>query len=387
MLQNLHAQKYMRCIGLGAAAAISAGASLAAGGATLWANSNMNKKNQKWNEKMVKQSRQWQEKMYNQYNSPQAQAQQLASAGVNPYNQGGASTTPMSMSTSTPSLEQNPNDFGFIGEAGANVANTLLQKPAMEAQTLANRETEVRIEGMLTDNRIKLYDEMMNAIDAGNYEYATMLNNERIREDIRLSKASRKEKLQSRKNMEKEFDILVEEHKEKQLNNGMLDDFVGDGGNTFKDAHNLTLAQIDKIRQETSDNKSLASLNRMIISERHKAEMPVLHDLANKANISTQLYELTGQDYSSLPPYLQTSGAVLVSIASQHHDDMTLGQWREWKTAYNTALETYRKACEDWLTNSENKDNPNYQSDAQKTELFYKLIDTMLKIPKMGFGE
>lgn len=372
MSPNIHAQKYMRCIGLGAAAAISAGASLAAGGATLWANSNMNKKNQKWNEKMVKQSRQWQEKMYNQYNSPQAQAQQLAAAGVNPYNQGGASTTPMSMSTSAPSAEQIPNDFGFIGEAGANVANTLLQKPAMEAQTLANRETEVRIEGMLTDNRIKLYDEMMRAIDAGNYEYAQMLNNERIREDIRLSKASRKEKLQSRKNMEKEFDILVEEYKEKQLNNGMLDDFVNDGGNTFTDNSENIKARTAAMKVDSADKHAMHELSYSLALETKEHNVAIIKAHAVSEAQKTNINYLFDIDYDSLPSYLKNEAVILYSLAH----DVSDGKAKQ--TEYYSAEKEFKKQYDSWVTNEENRSNPNYQSDAEKTRLFYEFVNTGL---------
>ena len=372
MLPNIHVAKYMRCIGLGGAAAIACGATLAAGTAGIIANSNMNKKNRQWQEKMTKQSRQWQEQMYKKYNSPQAQAQQLAAAGVNPYNDGGASTTPMSMSSSAPSAQPIPNDFGFIGDAGANVANTLLQQPAMEAQTLANRETEVRIEGMLTDNRIKLYEEMMKAIEAGNYEYATMLNNERIREDIRLSKASRKEKLQSRKNMEKEFDILVEEHKEKQLNNGMLDDFVIDGGNTYKDNSENIKARTASLQVDSADKHAMHVLSYAIAMETKEHNVAIIKAHAVSEAQKTNINYLFDIDYDSLPSYLKNEAVILYSLAH----DVSDGKAKQ--SEYDSAEKEFKKQYDSWVSNEKNRSDPNYQSDAEKTRLFYEFVNTGL---------
>lgn len=69
------------------AATITAGAQVVNTGINAMAQSNLNKKTQRWNEKMMAQQRQqsladW--TMQNEYNSPQAQMKRLKDAGLNP---------------------------------------------------------------------------------------------------------------------------------------------------------------------------------------------------------------------------------------------------------------------------------------------------------------
>ena len=71
----------------GQAATITAGAQVASTGINAMAQSNLNRKTQKWNEKIMAQQRQqsladW--TMQNEYNSPQAQMARLKAAGLNP---------------------------------------------------------------------------------------------------------------------------------------------------------------------------------------------------------------------------------------------------------------------------------------------------------------
>lgn len=340
-------------------AAIAGGATVLAAGGTAFASGLMNKKTRKWNEKMVREQRAYNEQIYNQYESPAAQARQLAAAGYNPYATE-ASTQAVGKSSSIPAWNPTPMDFSGVAQAGQQIAASYHARKAQERQ-------------------LEFQQKQLDQTALDQFRNYMLKAAEGVRDAKELD--AKLELIRS------QIDSYDASTKAQKTMNDMLDEFKRNDGNIYQDAHDLNEATIQKITQETQDNKELAALNRMIMSERHKLEMPVLQGLADKANISSQLYDLTGQDYSSLPPYLQSSGAVLVSIAAKLNDDMSLGQWREWRTQFESALQIYRNACEDWITNSQNKDNPNYQSDAQKTELFYKLIDTMLKIPTIGFGD
>lgn len=113
-------------------ALIAGGASLAAGGASAFANANMNKKNRNWQEKMVKDQRAHEQKLYDERYSPSAQVQNLRAAGINPT--GNTQTMNVGSSTSTPTPATTPQDFSFIGQAGQAIASGLHSRQVMKLE-------------------------------------------------------------------------------------------------------------------------------------------------------------------------------------------------------------------------------------------------------------
>ena len=355
-----------------AAAGIAAGATLAGGTAGIIANSNMNKKNRKWQEKMTKEARTWQEKMYNQYNSPQAQAQQLAAAGVNPYNQGGASTTPMSTSTSVPSPSSTPYDFGFVGDAADKAIGHIQNAPVLKAQALANDKTELEIESQKIQIRRDLMAEIREAIDTGNYEQAATLNLQLISETLEDTKESRKVKIATRNKLQQEFDNLVEDHKEKVRNNQLGDQAAAAGVNPAIDDHNLTIAQINALNVDSADKHAMHQLSYEIAKDSQKNNATILKAYAIKEAQKTNINSLFNVDYDTLPSYLKNELNILYSLV---HD---VADGKVEQSVYATAKKEFDKQYESWVTNEENRSNPNYQSDAEKTRLFYEFVNTGL---------
>lgn len=236
-------------------AIIAGGASLAQGGAQLWANSNMNKKNREWQEKMVREQRQYEEKLYNQRYSPSAQAQALSSAGLNPYN-GNTQTMNVGSSSSVPTPATTPQDFGAIGQAGQAIASGLHAREAMKLQR------EQFNQSVTNDTRKFLVE--LKQLDLSEQETAAMIKSKE--EEIR--------------GMKLKNDI-------EELNLTMLREFKDAGGNTYTDASNLTKAQTEY----THAQKEYQELMGKIANEQNDYQKKVLEAQAASLKASaTQAY-------------------------------------------------------------------------------------------------
>lgn len=236
-------------------AIIAGGASLAQGGAQLWANSNMNKKNRDWQEKMVRDQRQYEEKLYNQRYSPSAQAQNLASAGLNPYN-GNTQSMNVGTSSSVPTPATSPQDFSSIGQAGQAIASGLHARQAMKLQR------DQFNQAVTNDTRKFLIE--LKQLELSEQETSAMIKSKE--EEIR--------------GMKLKNDI-------EELNLTMLREFKDAGGNTYTDASNLTKAQT----QYTNAQKEYQELMAKIASEQNEHQKKVLEAQAASLRASaTQAY-------------------------------------------------------------------------------------------------
>lgn len=236
------------------ASIIGGGAMLASGGASAWANSNLNKKNQEWQEKMVKQQRAYEEKIYNKRYSPAAQSQAKAAAGLNPFS--GVETMNVGTSSSVPTPATNPYDFGDIGRAGEVVASGLQSRESMKLQREQFNQT------VTNDTRKFLID--LKQLNLNEQELNAMIKSKE--EEIR--------------GMKLKNDI-------EELNLSMLQEFKNAGGNTFTDASNLTQAQTDY----TNAKKEYQELTGRIASEQNEGQKKVLEAQAESLKASaTQAY-------------------------------------------------------------------------------------------------
>lgn len=163
-------------------AVVNAGAQLVSTGATIAAQSDLNRKTRKWNEKMYDQQKtdaynQW--VMQNEYNSPQSQMSRLKSAGLNPnlvYGNGSAVNTAESIKTPTPQA-WNPksSDYSGLGKGitdyyavqmqkqnydNLKAQNDVLMKEAAfkDAQTAnVNTDTAVKSFALNLDSELRPY--------------------------------------------------------------------------------------------------------------------------------------------------------------------------------------------------------------------------------------
>lgn len=210
----------------------------------------MNEKNLRAQIVENQKNRDWQEKMYNKYQSPQAQAQQMQSAGINPYLQGNVSTQSVG-SSSTASLPQGQSpDIGSGIAAGiASLGELPTAVEHFKQLKTKTKSDEKQLEKQSLEIQSMQYDLYMKSIDAGDYETAHQIKMDTLRESYEFQKASRREKLQLVANAEQAHRLLVEQTRRAKLDNDMFEDAVGDGVNSYKDDHELALARIDEIRQ------------------------------------------------------------------------------------------------------------------------------------------
>lgn len=221
-------------------AIIAGGASLAAGGASIASNTNLNKKNREWQEKMVREQRQREDEVYESRYSPSAQAQAMASAGLNPYG-GNTQTMNVGTSSSVPTPASTPLDFSSIGYAGQSIASGFHSREAMKLQR------EQFNQSVTNDTRKFLIE--LKQLDLSEQEINAMIKSKE--EEIR--------------GMKLKNDI-------EELNLTMLQEFKNAGGNTYVDAHNLTQAQTDY----TKAQKEYQDLQVKIANEQNEYQKKVL---------------------------------------------------------------------------------------------------------------
>ena len=210
----------------------------------------MNEKNLQAQIKENQKNRDWQEKMYNQYESPQAQAQQMQSTGINPYLQGNVSTQSVgTASTSALPQGQTPDIGSGIAAGIASLGELPTAIEQFKQLKTKTKSDEQLLEKQSLEIQSMQYDLYMKSIDAGDYETAHQIKMDTLRESYEFQKASRREKQQLVANAEQAHSLLVEQTRRQKLDNDMFEDAVGDGVNSYKDDHELAIARIDEIRQ------------------------------------------------------------------------------------------------------------------------------------------
>lgn len=216
---------------------IAGGATLAAGGAQIAANSNMNRKNRAWQSKEAEKTRNWQELMYSRYQSPQAQADQMAAAGINPYSHTESPSSVGSGSSATlPS--QYPLDLSSpVAGAVEQINNTIMQREQI-------KQMRQQTESIYLDN-------IRKAFDNGNAAEVYKKQMEILESELRAKALT-----------EQEFKIRVDML---QLEYDQRKSAADNGVNPFEDAHAESVARVDQIRQNISNLKVDNSVKRFAL--------------------------------------------------------------------------------------------------------------------------
>lgn len=166
-------------------AAIGAGASILGGVFDLFGTSDTNSSNLQiaretnaQNKELFERQLGWNEEMWrkmNEYNTPAAQRARYEQAGINPYmalGQMSAGNAEMTSSPSAPQMQgvtlQKP-DFGFIGRAGENMSNIMLQQAQIGA--IKEQTRNQRIKNSFEDRQqIADLEEKFSRIDKNSRE-------------------------------------------------------------------------------------------------------------------------------------------------------------------------------------------------------------------------
>lgn len=188
---------------------ISGGASIVGGAIDAISNAINHKRDLKAQQEENQKNREHAEMMYKKYESPQAQAQQLAAAGLNPASQGAVSTQSVGSASTSSLPTSSPSTFGSsIAEGAMNAVNSYSQRKQFQQQLDADALNQTR-NFFLELSRLNL--------DRAELEVQIDL----WREQIAASKVSR-------------------EYQEKI--NKQLQDFMDNGGNTYTDTSNVQKA-------------------------------------------------------------------------------------------------------------------------------------------------
>lgn len=313
-------------------------------------------------------NRDWQEKMYTQYESPQAQAQQMQSAGINPYLQGNVSTQSVGTASTSALPQAQATDIGSGIAAGiaslGELPTAIEQFKQLKTKT---KSDEQLLEKQSLEIQSMQYDLYMKSIDAGDYETAHQIKMDTLRESYEFQKASRREKQQLVANAEQAHKLLVEQTRSQKMDNDMLEDAIGSGVNTYVDSHNEIIDRIRSINQSEHDRHQMFLIERDIANNNLDAALALTDKVVTNYDISTTF----GVDYDSLPPYLQQEARLLYVSYLRNGD-----------TDPDSVSLLYEQFLEDiatFIESSENKDNPNYLSDKERTELELKRAELLVQ--------
>lgn len=220
-----------------------------------------NRKLRKLQVQEAQKNRDWQEEMYNKYQSPQAQADQMAAAGMNPY---AHTESPSSVgSGSTASISQGQPVDVYSPVAGAV---TQIQDARLKAEQI--KQMQQQTESIFLDN-------VRKAFDNGNAAEVYKKQMEILESELR-SKILTEQEFQTR------VDMLQLEYDQRK-------DAADQGINSFVDDHNESVARVDqlfasvdKIRADIINDSSRLDLE----SVRTYSDQVV--DLAQASHINSQ---------------------------------------------------------------------------------------------------
>lgn len=206
---------------------IAGGATLAAGGAQIASNANINKKNRNWQSAEAQKTRQWQELMYQRYQSPTAQADQMAAAGMNPYSH---TESPSSVgSGSTASMpSQFPLDLSSpIAGAAEQINNSIMQREQIN-------QMRQQTESIYLDNVRKAF-ENGNAVEV-------------YKKQMEILESELRSKILTEQEFHKRVDMLQLEYDQRKN--------ASDSGiNPYVDDHNESVARVNQIKQNIDNLK------------------------------------------------------------------------------------------------------------------------------------
>lgn len=294
----------------GQAATITAGAQIASSGINAMAQSNLNKKTQKWNEKIMAQQRQqslsdW--TMQNEYNSPQAQMARLKAAGLNPNLIYGKIDNSSAAVRSTDAKTWNPSAPRIDLNAG-QVMSSYFDTKMKVAQTnnLEVQNTNLALEALYKD---ALIDKVKSETDTNKFTLKYKQDTRDISQQV-LEQGLRKIGLDIKTGEAKLQNQLTENETQKAIQK-----------DTIKSAalsvlqqratYAKTLAERDKIREDINkiqqnirlDNFE-ESLNKIGLTKSDPRWMRVVNELVgNPADIGEILKKVTKDFFSSLNPF------------------------------------------------------------------------------------
>lgn len=204
--------------------------SLLTSGFSLWKQQKENKTTRDFNAEEAEKNRQWQEDMYNKYESPTAQVLQRMQAGLNPY----ADVTSQSVGTGS-TASSGSSSLPGLSDPFAQMPSMMMQ---LKSYRIEQEQKQATLDKTKEETRSITLDNQMKALEAGNREEWIRLEMELMREDARGRKASA-DKLEAEAS--RAWDIAYQSRH-----------FTEAGGNEFEDAHQMFLAQLEKVKEDTS---------------------------------------------------------------------------------------------------------------------------------------
>lgn len=292
------------------ASTITAGAQVLNTGINAMAQSNLNKKTQKWNEKIMAQQRQqsladW--TMQNEYNSPQAQMARLKSAGLNPNliygkvdnsSQAVRSTDVKSWQPTAPRIDLNP------GQIMSNYFDTKMK--VAQTNNLEVQNTNLALEALYKSAMIeKIQSE--TATNKWNLQFKTDTRNYSMQA---LEQGLRKTGIDIQMGGAKLQYQLTENETQKAIQQ-----------NTIKSAANAvlqqrlqqakTIAETDKIKEDINKVKQNIrlddfeeQLNKIGLTRSDPRWMRIVNEVVtNPQQIGDILKKITKDFFSSLNPF------------------------------------------------------------------------------------
>lgn len=204
--------------------------SLLTSGFSLWKQQKENKTTRDFNAEEADKNRQWQEDMYNRYESPTAQVLQRMQAGLNPY----ADVTSQSVGTGS-TASAGSSSLPGLSDPFAQMPSMLMQ---LKSYRIEQEQKEATLDKTKEETRSITLDNQMKALEAGNRDEWIRLEMELMREDVRGRKSSA-DKLEAEAS--RAWDIAYQSRH-----------FTEAGGNEFEDAHQMFLAQLAKVKEDTT---------------------------------------------------------------------------------------------------------------------------------------
>ncbi len=311
---------------------ITGGASIIGGAIDAISNAINHKRDLKAQQEENQKNREHAEMMYKKYESPQAQAQQLAAAGLNPAAQGAVSTQSVGSASTSSLPTSSPSTLGSsIAEGAQDAVNSYTQRKQFQQQLDADALNQTR----------NFFLEL-SRLDLDRQELQVQLD--LWREQIAASKVSR-------------------EYQDKI--NKQLQEFMDNGGNTYIDDSNLKQAQT---------TNTIISAYSTAMDESRKAELhPYVKRLAHlqNENLSDIIYDhnikevghLMGIDMDTTPPYLRgfASYAILCKMAFET-GKMSYNQYERVEDKLHAALT-------EWSNYQNKLSNPDYMTEEARQRL------------------
>lgn len=189
-----------------------------------------NKEVQKFNSEEAEKNRKWQEEIYNKYESPLAQVLQRSQAGLNPY----SDVTSQSVGTGS-TASSGASSFPGLSDPFALFPSHMMQLKSFKTELQQKEATLVKTK---EETNSLILDNQMKALEAGNKEEWISLQMQLMREDVKTKRwsASKLEAEASRA-----WDIAYQSK-----------EFTNAGGNEFEDAHDMFVAQLKKVKSDTT---------------------------------------------------------------------------------------------------------------------------------------